>query len=85
MADSKEATGVPLYPVLLVNFIGTLGFSIVIPFLVFLVAKMGGNAVIYGLLGATYPLFQMIGAPILGRWSDVHGRRKILLLSQAFR
>jgi MFS transporter, DHA1 family, tetracycline resistance protein len=33
----------PLFPILLVNFIGTLGFSIVLPFLVTLVLKLGGN------------------------------------------
>jgi len=65
-----------------VNFVGTLGFSIVVPFLVFLVTQWGGNALIYGLIGATYSAFQLIGAPILGRWSDRYGRRKILLLSQ---
>ncbi|MDH3689520.1 MAG: MFS transporter, partial [Gammaproteobacteria bacterium] len=32
--------------------------------------------------GATYSAFQLIGPPILGRWSDRYGRRKILLLSQ---
>jgi len=74
---------IPLLPILLVNFIGTLGFSIVIPFLVFLVTKFGGNALVYGLIGAAYPAFQLIGGPILGNWSDVYGRRKILLLSQA--
>ena len=71
-----------LLPVLSVNFVGTLGFSIVLPFLVFLVTKWGGNAIVYGLVGATYSAFQLIGAPILGRWSDRYGRRKILLLSQ---
>jgi MFS family permease len=71
-----------LYPILAVNFVGALGFSIVLPFLVFLVTRLGGNAVIYGVLGATYSLFQLIGAPILGRWSDRVGRKKILLLSQ---
>ena len=64
------------------NFVGTLGFSIVVPFLVFLVTKWGGNALVYGLMGATYSAFQLVGAPILGRWSDRFGRRKILLLSQ---
>jgi DHA1 family tetracycline resistance protein-like MFS transporter len=72
-----------LFPIFLVNFIGTLGFSIVLPFLVFVVMKFGGNAIVYGLLAATYPLFQLIGAPILGRWSDTYGRKKVLLLSNA--
>ncbi|HEY9385703.1 MAG TPA: MFS transporter [Nitrososphaeraceae archaeon] len=70
-----------LFPILLVNFVGTLGFSIVLPFLVFLVMKFGGNAIVYGLLAATYPAFQLIGSPILGRWSDIFGRKKVLLLS----
>jgi MFS family permease len=70
-----------LLPILSVNFVGTLGFSIVLPFLIFLVTRFGGNALIYGIMGATYSLFQLIGAPILGRWSDRYGRRKILLLS----
>jgi len=70
-----------LFPVLLVNFIGALGFSIVLPFLVIIVLKLGGNAIVYGLLGATYSLFQLIGAPVLGARSDRYGRRKILLVS----
>ncbi len=70
-----------LVPILLVNFVGTLGFSIVLPFLVFVVMKFGGNAIVYGLLAATYPAFQLIGSPILGKWSDTYGRKKILLLS----
>lgn len=71
-----------LYPILLVNFIGSLGFSIVLPFLIFLVTDLGGNAFIYGVLGATYSFFQLLGAPLLGRWSDRIGRRKVLLVSQ---
>ncbi len=81
-AHQINAPAKSLLPLLSVNFVGTLGFSIVIPFLVFLVAKWGGNSLIFGLLGATYSAFQFIGAPILGRWSDLYGRRKILLLSQ---
>ncbi len=81
MSSTEKRT--QLFPIMLVNFIGTLGFSIVLPFLVFLVMKFGGNSIIYGLLAATYPAFQLIGAPILGRWSDIYGRKKILLLSNA--
>jgi len=73
---------IPIRPLLAVNFVGTLGFSIVLPFLVFLVDRWGGNALVYGVLGATYSAFQLVGAPILGRWSDRRGRKRILLLSQ---
>jgi len=79
----QAGTGSQLAPLLAVNFVGTLGFSIVVPFLVTLVTLWGGNAVVYGVLAATYSLFQLFGAPILGRLSDRIGRRKVLLLSQA--
>lgn len=72
---------VALFPLLLSNFIGTISYSIVLPFLVFLVIGFGGNPLIYGIVSAIYPAFQLIGAPILGRWSDIYGRKKILLLS----
>ncbi|MEM1023720.1 MAG: MFS transporter [Myxococcota bacterium] len=81
--SSSEAPRPGLFPVLLVNFIATFGFSVVIPFLIFVVRDLGGNGVAYGLMAAAYPTAQLVGAPILGRWSDSVGRRPILLLSQA--
>ena len=82
ITPSESEPGVPLLPILTVNFVGALGFSIVLPFLIFLVTRLGGNALVYGIMGATYSFFQLIGAPILGRWSDRVGRRRVLLLSQ---
>ena len=70
-------------PILAIQFIGTLGYSIAIPFLVFLVADFGGVAWTYGLVGATYSACQFVGAPLLGRWSDRAGRRPVLVASQA--
>lgn len=81
--EQEKAVNISLIPILLVNFIGSLGFSIVLPFLVFLVTRFSGNPLLFGLMAAIYPLFQLIGAPYLGKWSDHYGRRKILLLSQA--
>jgi MFS family permease len=70
-----------IFPILTINFIGILGFSIILPFLVFLVEDFGGNGIIYGILSATYPAFQMIGGPILGKFSDIFGRKKVLFFS----
>ncbi len=81
-SPTPPSGGISIFPILSVNFVGTLGFSVVMPFLVFLVTRWGGNAFIYGIIGATYSLFQLVGAPILGRWSDTFGRRRVLLLSQ---
>lgn len=79
MTKTEKQTSI--FPILLVNFTGTLGFSIVLPFLVFLVMDFGGNAIVFGILSAMYPTFQLIGAPVLGRWSDIYGRKKILIVS----
>jgi MFS transporter, DHA1 family, tetracycline resistance protein len=49
---------------------------------VFLVKDFGGNAIVFGILSAIYPAFQLIGAPILGKWSDTYGRKKILQVMQ---
>ncbi len=80
----KLSTLIPpkIFPILLVNFIGILGYSIVVPILIFIVTDFGGNGFIYGILGAMYPFFQFIGAPILGNLSDRIGRKKVLVISQ---
>lgn len=69
-------------PILAIHFLGTLGFSLAIPFLVFIVADLGGASWTYGVVGATYSAFQLVGAPVLGRWSDRSGRRPVLVASQ---
>lgn len=68
--------------ILIVNFSGSLGFSLVIPFLVILVQRFGGNAFVYGIIGAIYSVFQLIGSPLLGKWSDTYGRKPMLVISQ---
>ncbi len=70
-------------PALAIVLVDLLGFSIIIPLLPLYAARYGADAFLIGLLGASYPLMQFIGAPILGRLSDRFGRRPILLVSQA--
>jgi MFS family permease len=83
LRESTTTRKASIFPILLVNFIGTLGYSIILPFLIVIVIKFGGNELVYGIMVASYSFFQLIGAPVLGKWSDQYGRKKVLLLSQA--
>src|SRR5512139_1959668 len=60
-----------------------LGFGLIMPLLPYFVAQYGGNALLLGLLVASYAAAQFIGAPLLGRLSDRVGRRPILVVSLA--
>jgi DHA1 family tetracycline resistance protein-like MFS transporter len=71
-----------ILPLLVIVLVDLLGLSIIIPLLALYAARFGANAFVIGLLGATYPLMQFVGAPILGRLSDRFGRKPVLLASQ---
>ncbi|MDN3504198.1 MAG: MFS transporter [Rhabdochlamydiaceae bacterium] len=92
MTNSKARQ---IIPILIVLFLGYLGFALVLPiFPPMFLSKTGHTIVskayspemrttLLGLLISTYPLGQLFGGPILGRLSDVYGRKKILVFTLA--
>ncbi len=71
-----------ILPILVIIFVDLLGLSIIIPLLPLYAARYGADALMVGILSASYPLMQFVGAPILGRLSDRFGRRPVLIASQ---
>lgn len=69
-------------PILVIVIVDLMGFTILIPLLPLYAAIFGANELLIGILAATYPLMQFVGAPFLGQLSDRFGRRPILLISQ---
>ena len=65
-----------------VAFLSSLGFSIVVPFLVLLVLRFGGNAFVVGAISAAFWAAQLVGAMWLGTLSDRIGRKRVLFRSQ---
>lgn len=71
-----------ILPILVIVLVDLLGLTIIIPLLPFYATSFGASPFVIGLLSAAYPIFQFIGAPILGRLSDRYGRKPVLVISQ---
>jgi len=71
-----------ILPVLVIVLVDLMGLSIIIPLLPLYAARFGSSPLVIGILQATYPMMQFLGAPILGRLSDRFGRKPILVVSQ---
>jgi DHA1 family tetracycline resistance protein-like MFS transporter len=68
-------------PAYLLTFVNSLGASILMPVLPFIVMEYGAPEWVFGLLLSLYSTFQFIGAPLLGSMSDAFGRKPVLLVS----
>ncbi|HEY5731157.1 MAG TPA: MFS transporter [Anaerolineales bacterium] len=71
-----------ILPILVIVFVDLLGLSIIIPLLPLYAARFSATPLVIGILQASYPMMQFLGAPILGRLSDRFGRKPVLVVSQ---
>lgn len=70
-----------LLPLFLIVFVDLLSFSFILPLIPSIATGYGLSPLWIGVLLATFPIGQVFGAPIFGRWSDRFGRKPILILS----
>ncbi len=68
--------------ILVIMITEVLGFSLILPFLPFYAQQMGATPLQVGLLITSFSLFQFLTAPIMGRLSDIYGRKPLLIISQ---
>lgn len=81
-ASSEKLDFKRILPLFVIVFVDLMGLTIIIPILPLYATALGASAVLIGLIGATYPMAQLVGGPWLGSLSDRYGRRPILILSQ---
>ena len=63
----------------LITFVNVLGFGLIIPLLPFYIERVSGGPEIVTLVVSLYALVQFVMAPTIGRLSDRHGRRPVLI------
>lgn len=61
-----------------------LGVSLIIPLLTKHARDLGASASVAGIVGSVYGSLQLLSSPLVGRWSDVSGRRFVLLCCLLF-
>lgn len=81
MSESSESRKRQLYLVYLISLIDLFSVSLVIPILSTHLLSLGISHVQIGLLGSVYSFMQLLSGPCIGSWSDVSGRKNVLVLS----
>jgi len=72
----------PLLPIFLIVLVDVFGLAMVIPLLAIYAEKFGASPFVATLLSSVYAGCALVAGPVIGRLSDHHGRRPLLLISQ---
>ena len=81
--SSNDMNRKQLFPILLIVFTNILGAGVIIPILpLYAEGQFQGSVIQITLLSSVFFGAQFIAAPVLGRLSDRHGRRPVLIVSQ---
>lgn len=67
----------------LIVLVDVLGFTIVIPLLGLYAERFGATPLVATLIVSCYAVSSLISTPIIGKLSDIYGRKPMLLISQA--
>lgn len=66
----------------LIKVTEVLGFSLILPFLPFYAQELGASPLQVSFILAVFSFFQFFMSPIMGKLSDIYGRKPLLLFSQ---
>ncbi|KAK9679015.1 Major Facilitator Superfamily [Popillia japonica] len=68
-----------LYIIYTISFLDLFAIGLMFPLLYPHIRELGGSHFIIGLLGSMYSALQVLTGPLIGSWSDIRGRRFVLL------
>ena len=80
--DAEKLDFKRILPIIFIIFIDLMGLTILIPVVPYYALSFDAGPATIGLLGAAYPLMQLLGGPILGSLSDRFGRKPVLAVAQ---
>jgi len=72
-----------MFTIILSVMVDMFGFTMIMPLLPALAKGFGASDIMYGLIISSNAVMILIFGPIWGKLSDKHGRKKILMISQA--